>query len=71
MHVQAGRSNAQAARSNNEEAQNIEEESTISHMLLKIMAKLEQQESLNKTIVERVTELENDSKRRAIPDRQN
>jgi hypothetical protein len=40
-------------------------------MLLKIMAKLEQQESLNKTILERVTKLENDSKRRAIPDRQN
>jgi hypothetical protein len=54
-----------AARSNSEEAQNIQEESTISQMLLKIMAKLEQQESLNQTI------LENDSKRRAIPDRQN
>jgi hypothetical protein len=50
-HVQAGRSYAQAVSSNNEQAQDVLEESTISHMLLKIMAKLDQQESLNRTIL--------------------
>jgi hypothetical protein len=34
----------QAARSNDEQAQNVLEESTISQMLMNIMAKLEQQE---------------------------
>jgi hypothetical protein len=38
-------------------------------MLLKIIAELDQQESLNQTILERVTKLENESKRRAIPNR--
>jgi hypothetical protein len=70
-HVQAGRSYAQAVRSNNEQAQDILEESTFSQMLLKIMGKLDQQEGLNRTILERVTKLENDSKRRAISTRQN
>jgi hypothetical protein len=61
----------QAARSNTEQTQNVLEENTNSQMLQKIMAKLEQQESLNRAILERVTRLENDSKRRAISDRQN
>jgi hypothetical protein len=61
-HVQAGRSYAQAVRSNNEQAQGILlDEGTISQMLLKIMAKLDQQESLNRMILERVTKLENES----------
>jgi 16S rRNA C1402 (ribose-2'-O) methylase RsmI len=42
-HVQAGRSYAQATRSNSEQAQNVQE-CAISQMLLKIMAKLQQQE---------------------------
>jgi hypothetical protein len=64
-HSQAGRSYAQVVRSNSEQAENILEESAISQMLLKIMAKLDQQENLNWII------LENNSKRTAILNRQN
>jgi hypothetical protein len=71
IHVQADRSSAQAVRSNNGQAQNAIEEGSNSQLLLKIMAELDQQESLNRTILDRVTKLENDSKRRAIPCRQN
>jgi short subunit fatty acids transporter len=63
---QAGRSYAQAVSSNNEQAQDVLEESTFSQTLLKIMTKLDQQEGLNRAILERVTKLENDSKWRAI-----
>jgi hypothetical protein len=70
-HVQAGKSCVQAVRCNNAQAQDISEEGTISQMLLKIMAKLDQQESLNHTILERVTKVENESKWGAIPNRQN
>jgi hypothetical protein len=44
-HVQAGRSYAQAVRSNNGQAQDVLDEGTISQMLLKVVAKLDQQES--------------------------
>jgi hypothetical protein len=70
-HVQAGRSYTQAVSSINEQAQDTLDDGTISQMLLKIMAKLDQQESLNRTILKRVTKLENESKRRAITNRQN
>jgi hypothetical protein len=62
IHVQAGRSYAQAVRSNNEQAQNALEESTISQMLMKITVKLDQQESLNRTILARVTKLEHEAR---------
>jgi hypothetical protein len=70
QHVQAGRCHAQAVRRNNEQAQNALQERTISQALLKIMVKLDQQESLNRTILDRVTKLEHDSKRRAIANSQ-
>jgi hypothetical protein len=69
-HKQERRSYTQAI-SNNAQEQDVSEEGTITQMLLKIMAKLDQQESLNHTILERVTKLENKSKRRAIPNIQN
>jgi hypothetical protein len=62
-HVQAGRSYAQA--------QDVLDEGTISQMLLKIMANRDQMKNLNRIILERTTKLENDSKRRAIINRQN